>query len=88
VTSPQDIIEDLGLKNLFEPGTQKTENSLTRQLNNEEMLILNKIKDYNSPLNVDKIIKLTKLEPQIVNQTLASLAIRGLIQEAGGSYTI
>ena len=88
VTSPQDIIEDLGLKNLFGPGIQKTENSLTRQLNNEEMLILNKIKDYNSPLNVDKIIKLTKLEPQIVNQTLASLAIRGLIQEAGGSYTI
>lgn len=88
VTSPQDIIEDLGLNNLFEPRTRKNEDLLTRQLNDEELLVLSKIKDHNSPLNVDKIIELVKLEPQIVNQTLASLIIRGFIQEAGGNYTI
>lgn len=89
VTSPQEIIEDLSLNSL--PIIEKAAawpTATIPNLTNEERLILSKIKEYNLPLDIDKIIELTKLHPQIVNQTLASLILKGLIQEAGGGYTI
>ena len=88
VTSPQEVIEDLGLDKLpTMRESTKGESSVKLKLTTEEELILTKVKVQN-PLSVDKIVELTKLDPQIVNSSLASLIIRGLIQEAGGLYTI
>ena len=79
--SVKDIIEDLGL--------ESENNELKRENINEfEGLILKVITDAGSPLQVDKIIQLTKLDAQKVNQNLTSLLIKGFLEEAGGRYTI
>ena len=39
-------------------------------------------------LNIDKIIELTKLEPQAVNRTIALLVIGGAIKEVEGGYAV
>ncbi|MEK7195677.1 MAG: DNA-processing protein DprA [Patescibacteria group bacterium] len=81
VASVKDIIEDLGLEDLG--SVLKKEN-----INEVENLILKVITDAGSHLEVDKIIQLTKLDAQKVNQNLASLLIKGFLEEAGGRYTI
>lgn len=89
VTSPREIIDDLGLNRLpFRKETRRPETAPGLKLSSEEELVFVKIKEQNSILPVDKIIELTKLSPQTVNQALTSLSIRGLIQEARGGYTI
>jgi len=89
VTSPEEVIEDLGLDRLpTMRESTKGESSVKLKLTTEEELVFMKVKVQNFPLPVDKIVELTKLDPQIVNSSLASLIIRGLIQEAGGLYTI
>lgn len=88
VTSPQDIIDDLGLNISSMPEAQKSKLSLPLKLTSDENIVLDRIKGHGLPLNVDKIIELTKLSPQTVNQTLTSLAVRGFIQETGGGYII
>ena len=79
--SVKDIIEDLGLE--IEDNELKREN-----INEVESLILKVISEAGSALEVDKIIQLTKLDAQKVNQNLASLLIKGFLEEAGGGYTI
>jgi len=86
VTSPEEILEDLGLDVILT--SAKIETVAQSDINEEERVIIRQVKEFNSPLNVDKIIELTKLDPQIVNQALASLVVKGLIQEAQGGYTI
>lgn len=81
VASTKDILEDLGLENLG--NVFKKEN-----INDVEGLILKVITDAGTPLEVDKIIQLTKLDAQKVNQNLTSLLIKGFLEEAGGRYTI
>lgn len=89
VTSPEEVMEDLGFGELlYEKESTKRNSSATFKLTAEEELILMKIEEQNLPLLVDKIVELTKLDPQAVNSSLASLVIRGLVQEAGGNYTI
>jgi len=89
VTSPLEIIEDLGLNRLpFGNASVSKNASITLKLSSDEELIFIKVKEQSSPLQVDKIIELTKLSPQIVNQALTSLSIKGFIQESSGGYTI
>ena len=79
--SVKDIIEDLGL--------EIKDNELKREnINEVESLILKVISEAGSALEVDKIIQLTKLDAQKVNQNLTSLLIKGFLEEAGGRYTI
>ncbi len=79
--SVMDILEDLGLEKLNKEYKRGNVNEV-------ESLILKVVTDAGSPLEVDKIIQLTKLDAQKVNQNLASLLIKGLLEEAGGGYTI
>ncbi|MBT9151639.1 MAG: DNA processing protein DprA [candidate division WS2 bacterium] len=89
VTSPEEVIEDLGLDRLpTMRESTKRDSSVKLKLTTEEELVFMKVKVQNFPLPVDKIVELTKLDPQIVNSSLASLIIKGFIQEAGGGYTI
>jgi DNA processing protein len=79
--SIKDILEDLGLEN-SESGLGK------ENISEVESLILKVITDAGHTIEVDKIIQLTKLDAQKVNQNLASLLIKGFLEEAGGGYTI
>lgn len=79
--SVKDILEDLGLED-FENEPKK------ENINKSEELILKILSEAGSPIEVDKIIQLTRLDAQTVNQNLASLLIKGFLEEAGGGYTI
>ncbi len=54
----------------------------------EEKLIVTVLAGASEPLDVDKIIAMTKLEPRIVNQTLTFLLLRKTVREIQGQYTI
>lgn len=90
VASIEDVLEDLGLNN--KQLKQKNENLLKLPLNifenKEEEIIFKTIKNSNKPLDIDRIIKLTKLEPQRANQTIAFLIIKGIIKETEKGYII
>ncbi|MEK7114470.1 MAG: DNA-processing protein DprA [Patescibacteria group bacterium] len=91
VASIEDILEDLNLEipnfNLNPPtGGQNSE--LEKIKDENQSLIFKTIQKSGRPLNIDKIIELTKLEPRVVNQSLAVLIIQGIINETEKGYTI
>ena len=86
VTSVKDIIDDLGLNKL--PLPEDKPQRIPFLLSHQEELIINTMKEYGEPVNIDKIRELTKLEPQKINQILAFLVIKGLIKEVEGRYAI
>jgi len=82
VSSVDDIFEDLGIdicqpKLVFEKIKDKNQST-----------IFQIIQEAGSALSIDKIIELTKLEPQIINQSLAILIIQGIIKETEKGYTV
>lgn len=81
VTRTQDILDDLGLS--LEIKKPRTEN-----LPKESAIIINALNDAASPLSVDKIILLTKLEPQTALASLTSLCLEGIIAESNEGYII
>jgi len=90
VTGVSDIMEDLGIKNTnplpFLEKTRKNPSDETGKPKQEERLIIEAIKNNGGPLDVDKLIELTKLDPRIVNQAIAFLVIQGILKEASGKY--
>ena len=90
VASIEDVLEDLSLNN--QKLERENEKHLKLPLRNfetdEEKLIFKTIKKSNKPLDVDRIIKLTKLEPQKANQTIAFLIIKGIIKETEKGYCL
>jgi DNA processing protein len=87
VTSVEDILEDLSeISNFQFPIFNQTQNFKFQT--NEEKIIFETIQNMGQPLNIDKIIELTKLEPQVINQIIAILIINGLIKETEKGYTI
>jgi DNA processing protein len=82
VTKPEDILASYGIERTMimtnddNPDTE------------EEKLILQALRANTGPLDVDKIISLTKLEPRIANQTITFLLLNGLIKETERGYTI
>jgi len=90
VSSVDDILEDLGINISVNQRThQRLSASMIEKITDEnQLLVLKIIREFGQPLNIDKIIELTKLEPQVVNQTIAILIINGLIKETERGYTI
>jgi len=91
VVSAEDILEDLDL------GSQISTNVSTNIINTkasqknlsaEERSILEIIENNKKPLDVDKIIEVTKLQPQTVNQKLTFLTLEGLIEEKNGKFKL
>lgn len=82
VSEPADILEAYGITCGELSAAQ--EKSATP----EEMLILKALRSMHGVAEVDKIIALTKLEPQIVNRSLSFLLLKGMIGEKGSGYTI
>jgi DNA processing protein len=82
VTSPQDILDAYGIKN-------ETAQDIKAELfSNEEKIILDVIKNNIGDASIDKIIMITKLEAQIVNQTISFLLIKDIIEENEYGYNI
>jgi len=82
VTSPDDILNEYDIHKKTIVAAHDAASSP------EETLILKVLAQISAPADVDKIITMTRLEPRVVNQTLSFLAIRGIIKESGGGYTI
>ena len=78
VTSTQDILEELNLKNL-------TEQIQIREIlpdNEEEAKILQLLSD--EPTHIDKIVNDTKMDTATVNATLSLMEMKGKIKNMGG----
>ena len=97
VSSIEDILEDL--KNqfpIFNPpvGGQFSNNfqnsnfQLDKISDKDQLIIIKTIQKAGQPLNIDKIIEITKLEPQIANQAIAFLTIAEIIKETEKGYII
>jgi len=83
VSSPRDILEDLG----WEASEEKKEPDAS-DLEPNEKIILAFIESAGQTVSIDKIIEITKLQPQVVSQSLTFLLIKDLIKESGGKYGI
>lgn len=84
VTEVADICLNLNLPLVINHKQSRSEQKLTA----EQLMVLNYIEAAGHSLPVDKIIELTKLEPHVVNQTLASLVINDIIKEYNGRYSL
>lgn len=86
--SVEDILEDLGMK-IPNPKLQITNKLQTKNIKDKSQLFIYRtVQKAGEPLSIDKIIKLTKLEPQTVNQAMAFLTIAGIIKETEKGYTV
>ncbi|MBN2197602.1 DNA-processing protein DprA [Candidatus Wolfebacteria bacterium] len=84
--SVEDILEDLGL--VKECENQDTEVLIEEINDKNQLFIIKVIKQAGKAINIDKIIEITKLEPQMVNQSLTLLLMKGLIEEVREGYII
>ena len=71
----------------------KPKNDGTKELNgknnNEQQLIILKIiQEAGEPLYIDKIIELTKLEPQVLNEQISYLELEGLVEQKNGKLRL
>ena len=92
VASIEDILEDLNINQKSNLKNQNDKSKFKNEINEikdeNQLIILKVIQEAGRPTNIDKIIELTKLEPQVVNQSLAVLTIQGIINETEKGYTI
>ena len=93
VNSIEDILEDLGSEILNSKiqilnKSQTSKSKIQNIEDKSQLLILKVIQEAGKPLNIDKIIEITKLEPQIVSQTIAILTIQEIIKETEKGYAI
>ncbi len=80
VTAPEDILESLGITHASQ--------ELPRASSREEQAILEVLTASAQPLTVDKIIELSKLQVEIVNQTLSFLLLKNAVKETGGGFSV
>ena len=80
VTSPEEVLSDLGIKGSAISAAQNEE------LPEDVVAILEFISISHQAVSIDKIISTTKLEPQKVMTILTELTINGKIIETPGGY--
>jgi DNA processing protein len=90
VGSVEDILEDLSetLNLQLSLPNQTPKLKFDEIKDDNQLLIIETIKKAGQPINIDKIIEATKLEPQMVNQSLALLIVQGTIKETEKGYVI
>lgn len=82
VTQPEEILESLGLSSSPKSSREKIPAS------REEEKIIEVLEKITKPASIDKIIELTKLEPQTVNQAISFLILKEQVLETEDGYTI
>jgi DNA processing protein len=91
MASVEDVLEDLNLE-ILNPKSEILNKSKIQNLkfkniqDKNQLLIYKTIQEAGGPLTIDKIIELTKLEPQVINQSLALLIIQEIIKETEKGY--
>lgn len=80
--SADDILHDLGVM----PPTEHK--AATDDLNPEEAVIVSALRNAGCGLNIDRLVELTRLEPQTVNTAVAILVLKGLVKEGNGIYEL
>jgi DNA processing protein len=88
IGSVEDVLEDLNIKIQISKFKSQNNNSKFKIADTNQLLIYKTLQGAGQPLNIDKIIELTKLEPQVINQSLALLIIQEIIKETEKGYTI
>lgn len=98
--SVEDILEDLDIKiqnsnfkNQNGPEQiasqfNRAGNSKLKITDTNQLVIYRTFQNAGESLSIDKVIELTKLEPQTVNQAMAFLTIAGIIKETEKGYII
>ncbi len=90
ITSAKDIFEDLGIEipnyKAQITGNSHVQDVIKKITNKNQLLIFKTIVEAGEVLNIDKIAELTKLESQVINQSLALLIIDGVIKETERGY--
>ncbi len=84
-TSAAEILDDLGLYTERSEPAKAVPASFSSA---EEQAVYSLLQQAGQPLAIDKIIEETKLQPQLVGRALASLAIKRIIKEERGRYSI
>ncbi|OGI37777.1 MAG: DNA protecting protein DprA [Candidatus Moranbacteria bacterium RIFOXYD1_FULL_44_12] len=82
VESATDVLQELNLSESNRPAPQKIYEPKTR----EEKKIWNALSS--DPLHVDRLVKLTRLNPATIGSTLATLEIQGVVKNIGGQNYI
>jgi DNA processing protein len=85
VRNTSDIFEDLGMET--EKIFSHRSESFPDDLDEEEKTIFRVIDEGREPLWVDKISELTTLKTHIVNRTLTSLILKGIVKEKNGKFS-
>lgn len=91
VASFKDILEDLNIGTSNVPnidGIDLRTSDVRKIKDADQLLIFKAIQEAGQPLPVDKIIILSKLEPQTVNQSIAMMVLAGLLKETERGYVI
>lgn len=83
VTKPEDILEAWEIS-----GETDEERLMTNDITDEERIILTFLEKIRIPADVDKIIEMTKLDPQTVNRTVSFLYIKEAIKETPSGYVL
>jgi len=84
VTHASDILESLDIEASSPVLAARTQVAYTR----EECAVLQILEVAGDPLHVDKITEVTKLNNQVVTQTLTFLLIKDVIEETGRGYIL
>lgn len=87
VTSADEILEDLNLLSLKAVVKEKKQVKVNIE-DKDGLAVFEAVRKVREPLNIDKIIEITKLEPQIVNQKLTFLILESLLEERNGKFSI
>lgn len=78
VAKPEDVCEDLGI-------ASQAADRAPAALGETEADVLALLKE-NGPLSIDKLVERSNLGPRKITQTLALLALKGLVVEDGANY--
>ncbi|HEY4498238.1 MAG TPA: DNA-processing protein DprA [Candidatus Paceibacterota bacterium] len=84
ITKSSEVLEDLGIETT--PKNSAPGFNLGLNLGQAEGKIMKIVSEAESPLDIDRITDLTKLEPQALNEALVKLILAGIIKESGGRY--
>ncbi|OGY56405.1 MAG: DNA protecting protein DprA, partial [Candidatus Colwellbacteria bacterium RBG_13_48_8] len=85
VQGVEDVLGDLGQNSLFTPHSS---NLISPELSEEETIIVETLRKEGSPLGVDRLLELTKLEPRTVSIGLTSLTLKGYLIEERSVYSL
>ncbi|MBI5147697.1 MAG: DNA-protecting protein DprA [Parcubacteria group bacterium] len=82
-TEAADILDALNIE-AENPALEKA----VQEADGEEGVVLREIQNASFAVGIDKISENTKLQPQAVSRAVTFLALKGLIKEIGGGYTV